>query len=221
MRRIAVLVMLILQCSLLQAGDNWPQFRGPEGDGRSDAVGLPLRWSDTENVKWKTAIHGRGLSSPVVWGNQVWMTTATEDGKEQYAVCLDRDTGKVLHDIAPVPQRQAAADRPDEQLRLADAGRRRRPRLRQLRLLWNRVHRYGDGQDPLGTAATSSAITPSGRARRPSWPTICSFCKWTAPTCSTSSPWTRATGETVWKTTARPTTATAAPSIARPSARRC
>jgi len=98
--RIAIsLAMLIVQCSLVQAGDNWPDFRGPECNGHSDAAGLPLHWSEANNVKWKTAVHDRGWSSPVVWGEQVWMTTATADGKEQYAVCLARNDGKVLHDI--------------------------------------------------------------------------------------------------------------------------
>lgn len=83
----------------LWAGDSWPQFRGPTGDGRSDATGLPLAWSESEHVKWKTAIHGRAWSSPVVWGNQVWVTTAAEDGTKLYAVCLDRETGKVIHDL--------------------------------------------------------------------------------------------------------------------------
>jgi outer membrane protein assembly factor BamB len=95
-----LLATLILQCSLALGADNWPDFRGPAGSGSSDAVGLPLRWNETQSVKWKTAIHGRGWSSPVVWGKQVWLTTATEDGKEQYAVCLARTTGKVLYDIA-------------------------------------------------------------------------------------------------------------------------
>jgi outer membrane protein assembly factor BamB len=98
--RIAVsLVILILQFTSARGGDNWPQFCGPEGNGASDARGLPLRWSETENIKWKTSIHGRGWSSPVIWGNQVWLTTATEDGKDQFAVCIDRETGKVLHDV--------------------------------------------------------------------------------------------------------------------------
>ncbi|MHC4502764.1 MAG: MGH1-like glycoside hydrolase domain-containing protein [Planctomycetota bacterium] len=81
------------------AGGNWPEFRGPSGDGRSASAGLPLRWSETENVAWKTAIHDAGWSSPVVWGDQVWTTTAKKDGKHLFAVCIDRNTGKVLHDI--------------------------------------------------------------------------------------------------------------------------
>src|SRR5579872_336756 len=81
------------------ASDNWPQFHGPHGDCRSDSTGLPVKWSETENVVWKTAIHDKGWSSPVVWGEQIWLTTAREDGKELYAVCVDRNKGKILHDI--------------------------------------------------------------------------------------------------------------------------
>ena len=93
------LLFFFLQFSFVFAGENWPQFRGPTGDGHSDAVGLPLRWSETENVKWKTAVHGRGWSSPVVWDEQIWMTTATEDGHEQYVVCVDRSSGEILRDV--------------------------------------------------------------------------------------------------------------------------
>jgi outer membrane protein assembly factor BamB len=93
-------IILAACCATAARGDeNWPEFRGPRGDGSSDAVGLPLRWGENENVKWKTPIHDRGWSSPVVWGNQVWMTTATADGKRLYAVCVARDSGKIVHDI--------------------------------------------------------------------------------------------------------------------------
>jgi outer membrane protein assembly factor BamB len=94
-----VLLQLSFVFSSVNAGENWPQFRGPTGDGHSDATGLPLRWSETENVKWKTAIHGRGWSSPVIWDDQIWMTTATQDGHEQYVVCVDRNSGKIVHDV--------------------------------------------------------------------------------------------------------------------------
>jgi len=92
-------LLFLLALTTAHAADNWPHFRGPDGDGRSSAKGLPLTWSETNNVKWKTPIHGRAWSSPVVWGNQVWLTTATEDGKELFAVCVDRNSGKVIHDI--------------------------------------------------------------------------------------------------------------------------
>lgn len=87
--------MAILPAS---AGDSWPQFRGPHGDGVSDAKGLPVTWSETEHVKWKTPIHGRAWSSPVILGDQIWMTTATEDGRQLFAVCVNRDSGKVVID---------------------------------------------------------------------------------------------------------------------------
>jgi outer membrane protein assembly factor BamB len=77
----------------------WPEFRGPHADGHAAATGLPTRWGEKENVRWKTAIHGKGWSSPVVWGNQIWLTTAPEDGKQRYAICVDRRTGKIVHDI--------------------------------------------------------------------------------------------------------------------------
>ena len=76
--------------------ENWPQFRGPTGDGRAPENAAPQKFSETERVKWKTAIHGKGWSSPVVWGGQVWVTTATEDGRELSVLCLDRDNSLSL-----------------------------------------------------------------------------------------------------------------------------
>jgi outer membrane protein assembly factor BamB len=97
--RLAATILALTLTSLLAAADNWPQFRGPNSTGQADASGLPLKWSEKENVRWKTAIHDKGWSSPVVWGDQVWMTTALENGKELFAVCVDRASGKVLHDV--------------------------------------------------------------------------------------------------------------------------
>lgn len=94
----AALVFSMLALPAL-AGETWPEFRGPTRDGHSDAKGLPLAWSETANVAWKTPIHDRGWSSPLVWDDQVWMTTATADGRRLYAVCVDRASGKVVHDV--------------------------------------------------------------------------------------------------------------------------
>ncbi|MEC9331273.1 MAG: quinonprotein alcohol dehydrogenase, partial [Verrucomicrobiota bacterium] len=55
---------------------NWPQFRGPDGQGHSKSKNVPLEWSDEKNVKWKTAVPGKGFSSPVIFNNQIWMTSA-------------------------------------------------------------------------------------------------------------------------------------------------
>ena len=76
----------------------WPQFRGPQGDGVARGA-LPLTWSERQNVRWKTPIHGRAWSSPVVLGDQVWVTTATPDGRELSAIAVHRDTGRVIHDL--------------------------------------------------------------------------------------------------------------------------
>ena len=84
--------------SLMRGAENWPQFRGPDGTGHSDARGLPLRWSETRNVIWKTAIHDRGWSSPVIYGKQIWLTSANKDGRELFVLCIDRDTGKIIRD---------------------------------------------------------------------------------------------------------------------------
>jgi outer membrane protein assembly factor BamB len=82
----------------LPAGAQWPQFRGPDGMGTSPSR-PPLTWSEAQNVAWKTPIHGRAWSSPVVLGNQVWLTTATPDGRELFAIAIDRKSGKILHDL--------------------------------------------------------------------------------------------------------------------------
>ena len=77
----------------------WPEFRGPGGTGLSATAHVPLVWSEHHNVRWKTPIHGRAWSSPVIWGGQAWMTTATPDGKQLFAVAVDRDSGRILFDV--------------------------------------------------------------------------------------------------------------------------
>jgi outer membrane protein assembly factor BamB len=77
----------------------WPQFRGPDGMGTSTARTAPVTWAEDRNVRWKTAVHGRGWSSPVVLDSQVWLTTASEDGRRLSALALDRQTGRVVHDL--------------------------------------------------------------------------------------------------------------------------
>jgi outer membrane protein assembly factor BamB len=99
MRLNVSVLALFLTAALTRGGDNWPQFRGPSGAGISDSRGVPTRWSEKENIRWKTAIHSMGWSSPVIWGDQVWLTTARADGKEYFAICVDRKSGKILHDL--------------------------------------------------------------------------------------------------------------------------
>lgn len=100
--RVAVLLLgLVSYFSNLSLAD-WPGFRGPWSDGHvsapgdSNILGFPLHWSETENIKWKTAIPFHGWSTPVVMDGKVWLTTATDDGHDFFAICVDADTGKIL-----------------------------------------------------------------------------------------------------------------------------
>jgi outer membrane protein assembly factor BamB len=96
MRILSVCFLLFLP-GLVLAGDSWPEYRGPSGDGHATDADLPDKIDDGV-VQWKTAIHGKGWSSPVVWGKQIWLTTATEDGAELSVLCIDRTSGNVIHD---------------------------------------------------------------------------------------------------------------------------
>jgi len=75
--------------------ENWPQFRGPRGDGTSTETNVPLRWSATQNVKWKAGIPGEGHSSPVVWEGSVFVTSANDNG-ERHLIRVDADTGRIV-----------------------------------------------------------------------------------------------------------------------------
>lgn len=77
------------------ATPGWPQFRGPEGDGIARGAKPPLSWSETSHVKWSATIHGKGWASPVVQDNQVWIATATEDGRELSILRVNAQTGKI------------------------------------------------------------------------------------------------------------------------------
>ena len=90
--------LLLLFFLILPASD-WPQFRGPTGQGTSDEHGLPLNWGETTNVRWKVPIPGKGWSSPVIQGDRIWLTTATEDGKSLRAISVDRNTGAILQNV--------------------------------------------------------------------------------------------------------------------------
>lgn len=81
--------------------EDWFQFRGPEGQGHSTAVGLPTHWTATENVRWKTPIPGKGWSSPIDFGRQVFLTTAVPAGHTHslHALCLEASTGKIAWDV--------------------------------------------------------------------------------------------------------------------------
>ena len=117
------LILGLVVCSPAASAD-WPQFRGPDGQGHATATGLPVTWSETENVTWKVPIEGRGWSSPVVLGEEIWMTTAlttlatVKEAEKKLAelpfpapnsdvsrsvtlkaVCVHRKTGRLLKSV--------------------------------------------------------------------------------------------------------------------------
>lgn len=103
------MALILLLASLLGApplaAQDWPEFRGPTAQGHSDAVDLPLTWSEAENVVWKVPIPGQGWSSPVMRDGKVWLTTGiSEEDSQQVqhslrALGLDFDSGRLLHDV--------------------------------------------------------------------------------------------------------------------------
>lgn len=95
----ACVLLFILGFVAPVVGDDWPQFRGPSGQGHAAGSGYSVTWSETEHVKWKTPVPGLGWSSPSIVGNQIWITSGVDDGKSLRAYCLDRASGKILHDV--------------------------------------------------------------------------------------------------------------------------
>ena len=79
-----------------QEPENWARFRGPNGQGISKATDLPVHWSAAENIAWKTYVPGEGWSSPIVWNDHIFLTTATEEGKNCHVIALDRKSGNIL-----------------------------------------------------------------------------------------------------------------------------
>jgi len=92
----ALAVVLGLGAAGWSRGENWPAWRGPEGMGHCREHHLPLKWSPTESVRWKVPLPEPGNSTPIVWGDRVFLTQATDKGQKRSLWCLDRGTGKVL-----------------------------------------------------------------------------------------------------------------------------
>lgn len=94
------LVLAVSSQASAQATNNWPEFRGPLSNGHApDSSPTATEFGEDNHVTWKTEIHGRGWSSPVIWGDQVWMGTADEDGKRFYGVCVNKQTGAIVYDL--------------------------------------------------------------------------------------------------------------------------
>lgn len=99
MQKHTALVLTLVAAAVVSADAQWPQFRGPDGTGIPPGGNPPVAWAEDKNVRWKTAIHGRAWSSPVILDGQVWVSTATKDGRELSALAVDLESGKILRDL--------------------------------------------------------------------------------------------------------------------------
>jgi outer membrane protein assembly factor BamB len=93
----AICALAALLPAFTQA-ENWPQFRGPTGQGISSEKNLPIQWSAGENIAWKTPLAIEGWSSPIVYGDRVYVTGTTEGGGKCHVMALDRKSGKIIWD---------------------------------------------------------------------------------------------------------------------------
>ncbi len=100
MKRASIFALTVLICGPLVASD-WPQFRGPTGDGISNATNVPIEWSATEHVAWKQPIPGTGWSSPVLSKGKLYLTTAVGEKESQVSlrtICVDATDGRIVWD---------------------------------------------------------------------------------------------------------------------------
>src|SRR6201999_3317576 len=88
------LPLLILLGPASAPAANWPAWRGPNGDGVTEETNLPTKWSPTENVKWRVELPEPGNSTPIVWGDRVFLTQAV--GNQRTLMCFNRADGKLL-----------------------------------------------------------------------------------------------------------------------------
>jgi outer membrane protein assembly factor BamB len=111
---VPIALLLLIELTPLAAGaEDWPQFRGPTGQGQSAERGLAVEWSETRNVVWKTPVPGLGWSSPVVAGGRVWITTVIKErGGSLRALAFDVATGREVVNVEVFRTRSADAANP-------------------------------------------------------------------------------------------------------------
>lgn len=97
--RILFFILLFAFCSSARSQENWTHLRGTNLDGHSQSKNTPVNWNDSVNINWKTEIRGLGWSSPVVFGDQIWVSSATDDGRELFADCIDFNSGKMVQEV--------------------------------------------------------------------------------------------------------------------------
>jgi outer membrane protein assembly factor BamB len=110
MRRILFACLIVCLTTLPSANaDNWPAWRGPTGQGLCQEKNIPLKWSDKENVKWKVPLADPGNSTPVVWGDKIFLTQANKGGSRRSLLCFARGDGSLIwqKDIAYADKERA------------------------------------------------------------------------------------------------------------------
>jgi outer membrane protein assembly factor BamB len=148
-------ILLLFVAAALADEPNWPQWRGPRRNGVSSATGLPLEWSAKENVLWKTAIEGRGHSSPVIWGDRIFVTTDIEGERIEGASAPThiRDGEVYLH-----PDSQSGDRRHTLKVLALDAG--------TGEIVWSRTAHDGrvfDNRHRVNTYASPTAVADGER----------------------------------------------------------
>ena len=93
---IFILTLLIVNSISVTQAQNWPNFRGPNGDGTSIETNLPTRWDSRTNVVWKSPVPGLGHSSPIIWEDKLYITTALSETQEKLLLCYDCKSGHLL-----------------------------------------------------------------------------------------------------------------------------
>src|SRR5688572_26375650 len=96
--RISLVACSIALLTIGARAADWPQFRGPTGQGISAETKLPLHWGAESNVLWKTSVPGEGWSSPIVWKDKVFVTSATDRGTSCRVIAFDRKSGSIIWD---------------------------------------------------------------------------------------------------------------------------
>ena len=173
-----------------------PMKTGPSSAARRP-MGTPTRplcrslGARSENIVWKVPIHDRGWSSPLVWGNQIWMTTATADGHQMFAVCVDRETGTTIHDVKVFDTENldhiSVVNSYASPTGVIGGG----PGLRPLRHLRHRLPRHRHGREAVGAPRSEMRPPRRGRLVADAVGQPVDLSTSTAATCSTSSLWTR------------------------------
>ncbi|MCE9525715.1 MAG: PQQ-binding-like beta-propeller repeat protein, partial [Planctomycetales bacterium] len=109
--RISCFALGLTLLSITAFAADWPQFRGPTGDGISTEKNLPIEWNETKNIAWKQEIPGKGWSSPSLFHNRLYLTTAVlaDDKLSQRAICVNANDGKIIWDTEIFSQNAASA----------------------------------------------------------------------------------------------------------------